>query len=307
MTGWLLIIILLLLGGILSTFGDLLGSRVGKARLSIFNLRPRRTAVLITVLTGSAISALSLGFMLLVSRQLRVGLFQLDAIQARINLGEAELKQLEKNLLALRRGNVVISSGQSLATVTLKLDRSRQVKKVIDGLLQKANLEAFRRIRPREKPNRQILLVPKADIKRLEEIITQKGTWVVNIRSAANVLSGEKSVYAFPEVRPNINVVTKGEVLARINLPVKQISSEEISKSINLLLASSFAEIKRRGSLSQAIQFDPNSINKLRQQINISKNRDLKLEVIALKNSDTVEQVLVAFRIKAAKRLNTSK
>ena len=53
MSGWLLILALLILGGVLSTLGDRLGSRVGKARLSLFNLRPRRTAVLITVLTGS--------------------------------------------------------------------------------------------------------------------------------------------------------------------------------------------------------------------------------------------------------------
>ena len=124
MSGWLLIILLLLLGGVLATLGDLLGSRIGKARLSFFNLRPRRTAVLITVFTGSLISAISLGLMLLVSRELRVGLFELDAIQARIKSGEKELKKLEKNLYALRRGDVVISSGQPLAPATIKLDYS---------------------------------------------------------------------------------------------------------------------------------------------------------------------------------------
>ena len=78
MSGWLLILALLVLGGVLSTLGDRLGTRVGKARLSLFNLRPRRTAVLITVLTGSLISAVSLGLMLLVSQRLRTGLFELD-------------------------------------------------------------------------------------------------------------------------------------------------------------------------------------------------------------------------------------
>jgi uncharacterized protein (DUF3084 family) len=39
--GWLLILALLVLGGILSTLGDRLGSRVGKARLSLLNMRPR--------------------------------------------------------------------------------------------------------------------------------------------------------------------------------------------------------------------------------------------------------------------------
>lgn len=92
MTGWLLLLSLLVLGGVLSTLGDRLGSRVGKARLSLFGLRPRQTAVVITVLTGSLISVLSLGLMLLVSRQLRVGLFELNDLQARLRSSRADLK-----------------------------------------------------------------------------------------------------------------------------------------------------------------------------------------------------------------------
>jgi uncharacterized protein (DUF3084 family) len=90
-SGWLLILALLALGGVLSTLGDRLGSRVGKARLSLLGLRPRRTAVVITVLTGSLISALSLGLMLLVSERLRVGLFELDQLQARLARSRNEL------------------------------------------------------------------------------------------------------------------------------------------------------------------------------------------------------------------------
>ena len=95
MTGWLLIFCVLLLGGILSTLGDRLGSRLGKARLSLFKLRPRRTAVLITVFTGSCISAITLGFMLLVSRQLRVGLFELEDLQKRLQESRLALAPLE--------------------------------------------------------------------------------------------------------------------------------------------------------------------------------------------------------------------
>ena len=84
MSGWLLILALLLLGGVLSTLGDRLGSKVGKARLSLMGMRPRRTAVLITVLTGSLISGISLGLMLLVSDRLRTGLFELDQLERRL-------------------------------------------------------------------------------------------------------------------------------------------------------------------------------------------------------------------------------
>ena len=104
MSGWLLILALLALGGVLATLGDRLGSRVGKARLSLFNLRPRRTAVLITVLTGSLISALSLGLMLLVSERLRTGLFELDRLEqtlrdsrARVALQQSDLKRAERD------------------------------------------------------------------------------------------------------------------------------------------------------------------------------------------------------------------
>ena len=84
MSAWLLILALLALGGVLATLGDRLGSRVGKARLSLFNLRPRNTAVLITVLTGSLISAVSLGLMLAVSQRLRTGLFELDSLEQKL-------------------------------------------------------------------------------------------------------------------------------------------------------------------------------------------------------------------------------
>ena len=118
MTAWLKILLVLILGGILSTLGDRLGTRVGKARLSIFKLRPKSTAVLITVFTGSIISAISFATMVVFDRDLRVGLFQLEDIREKIIDSEKELKKIKKNLYAFRSGNVVISSGQTLVTVS---------------------------------------------------------------------------------------------------------------------------------------------------------------------------------------------
>ena len=60
-------------------------------------MRPRRTAVLITVMTGSLISALSLGLLLLVSQQLRVGLFELDALQQRLRDSRRDSKPQTRN------------------------------------------------------------------------------------------------------------------------------------------------------------------------------------------------------------------
>ncbi len=374
MTGWFLLLALLVLGGVLSTLGDRLGSRVGKARLSLLGLRPKRTAVVITVLTGSLISALSLGLLLLVSRQLRVGLFELNDLQnrlrssrsdlktskraqkqaskeltaaqqraaelrrtllplqeqtrsleaerqqlsqdvdakdieiqrteeelstvrAQIRSGEEELKQLEDTLLALRRGNVAISSGEPLATATLRLERPDQAKDVIDQLLREANLQAYQKVLPGQPAKNQILLVPRSDIKRLEQVIQNTGTWVVNIRSAANVLLGETVVYAFPEVRSNVTVAREGEVLARTTLASNERDPDAVRNRLNLLLASTLAEVQRRGSLSKGLQFDGNAINSLGQELIERSDGRAELEAVALRRSETADPVAIELRL----------
>ena len=45
---WILIVFLILLGGLIAPFGDLLGTKIGKARFSILKLRPKKTATIFT-------------------------------------------------------------------------------------------------------------------------------------------------------------------------------------------------------------------------------------------------------------------
>ncbi|MEY3928839.1 MAG: hypothetical protein RLZZ516_549 [Cyanobacteriota bacterium] len=395
MSGWLLILALLVLGGVLSTLGDRLGSRVGKARLSLFNLRPRRTAVLITVLTGALISAMSLGLMLLVSQRLRTGLFELDQLErrlrdsrtqlnhsraalitsrqdlersqrelhraesgrlqarnqlvlaerqagalrrelvplnnerrrleqerdrlnrdiqakdadirrnraelarvtARISASARELKQLETNLIALRRGDVVISSGQPLEIAKVQISQASQARPVIEALLRQANLNAYQRVLPGEPANRQILLVPRSDIARLEAMISHKGTWVISLISAANVLKGERQVLAFPDARPNRQVVQAGEQLATTVLEGDERSPEQVRSRLNLLLAAAFTQAQRRGTLTDGLQFDPASLNQLATALNTRPpGQAVRLEAIARRSSDLADPIAVEIR-----------
>ncbi|MCS6814556.1 MAG: DUF3084 domain-containing protein [Cyanobacteria bacterium] len=93
-SGYVLILAILVLGGVIATVGDRLGMRVGKARLSLFNLRPRQTAVLITILTGSLVSASTLGILLAIDEQLRTGVFELGRIQSNLRDAREELNQV---------------------------------------------------------------------------------------------------------------------------------------------------------------------------------------------------------------------
>ena len=61
MFGLTLILVLAIMGGAIAFIGDKLGSKIGKKRLSIFGLRPYHTSVLMTVITGILIAAVTLG------------------------------------------------------------------------------------------------------------------------------------------------------------------------------------------------------------------------------------------------------
>lgn len=381
MSGWLLILALLVLGGVLSTLGDRLGSRIGKARLSLFQLRPRRTAVLITVLTGSVISAMSLGLMLLVSQRLRVGLFELDQLEARLQTSRSqlaastternraeqersrsqgqlrqaehqlgalrrslapllaqrrqleaernrlgrdvqardadirrneaelaqvrgritastkELKDLETNLIAFRRGDVVISSGQILASAKVTVERAEQAKAVVNALLQQANLNAFRRVLPGQPADRQILLVPKIDVAKLEEMLTKRGSWVVSIVSAANVLRGEKQVLAFPDLRPNRQIIQAGEVLASTTIEGELRNSDQLNRRLNLLLAAAYARAQRQGTVVDGLQVDANALTQLNRNLSERPNGQVvQLAAVAVRNADTPDPVIVEVR-----------
>ncbi|BAW96695.1 hypothetical protein NIES970_16340 [[Synechococcus] sp. NIES-970] len=105
-SAFVLIFSVLILGGILAALGDRLGSKVGKARLTLFNLRPKQTAVVVTVMTGTVIAASTLGLLFGLSKSLRQGVFQLDEIlaQRRQELLDvtAEKEQIEQELATAR-------------------------------------------------------------------------------------------------------------------------------------------------------------------------------------------------------------
>ncbi len=307
MTVWLKILLILILGGILSTLGDRLGTRVGKARLSIFKLRPKSTAVLITVFTGSIISAISFATMVAFDRDLRIGLFQLEDIREKITESEKELKKLEKNLYAFRSGNVVISSGQTLVTKTIKINKNNDIKKIIESILQQANFYAFNLVKTNQSKYRRILLVRKDDIVKLENKISDNRSWVVRIKSAGNILRGENYVYAFPEVTLNKIITRKGEVIALENISLSNSDSDSISKKINLLMASTLAEVRSRGSLSSELKINANQINNLGKYLVSKKKGDFQIIARAIDNSESAEKVSISLELQSLEKVIRNK
>ncbi|MCL1470868.1 DUF3084 domain-containing protein [Argonema antarcticum] len=142
-TGLILIAAILVLGGVIASVGDRIGTKVGKARLSLFKLRPKNTAVLVTLLTGSLISGSTLAILFAASEQLRTGVFKLETIQKSLKNARQEIEQTktEKNQVEAEKSRVEDELAQAKsqqATAQKRLDSTNQALQLVLAKLAEA-------------------------------------------------------------------------------------------------------------------------------------------------------------------------
>ncbi|MFN7161665.1 MAG: DUF3084 domain-containing protein [Fimbriimonadales bacterium] len=120
LTMLLIVMLLTLFGGALAYAGDWLGRKLGKQRLSLFGIRPRYTATLITTLTGCLTVALTVVGMTLANESFRAWITRGDRILAELRANEATLKELQARNAALQRANEQIRAEQARLGAELK-------------------------------------------------------------------------------------------------------------------------------------------------------------------------------------------
>ncbi|HHV62492.1 MAG TPA: DUF3084 domain-containing protein [Firmicutes bacterium] len=105
MYGLTLVLALIITGGVIAYVGDHIGRKVGRRRLSMFGLRPKYTSIIITIITGIAVSTTTLVVLSIASEDVRTALFHMHEIQAalatsqkNLDLAELRLKQQQKEL-----------------------------------------------------------------------------------------------------------------------------------------------------------------------------------------------------------------
>jgi uncharacterized protein (DUF3084 family) len=119
--GVLLIPVLIALSGGIALMGNAVGRGIGRRRLSLFGLRPRYTAQLVTVVTGMLITLLTLVVVLLISAQARVALFRLNEVLQETHQLEAQIARQQGRLKELTGGDMAYLNNQEV------------VRDVIDG------------------------------------------------------------------------------------------------------------------------------------------------------------------------------
>ena len=98
MQGIYLIGVMMLTGGAIAFIGDKLGTKIGKKRLSMFGLRPRHTSMIVTVITGGLITALTMGTMAFISQDVRTALFGMEELNAAMESTKLKLAEVSDEL-----------------------------------------------------------------------------------------------------------------------------------------------------------------------------------------------------------------
>ena len=314
---WILIVFLILLGGLIAPFGDLLGTRIGKARFSILKLRPKKTATIVTIITGSFISAISIGLLLLVSEEFRQRLFvdipflqktldqskkalvplqeERKKLEDKINLKEQELNKLKGDINQFRRGNVVIKRGQTLFIAQVTFNSN--IKFDLGNIYNSADSYVKKIVIPNKKEVKNILLWRPSDISKIEEVIAKGGNWIILIKSATNVLKGDNFVFVYPELLQNKIIVKKGEIIASGIFGTKDLNYKNINLNIKNLLRKTRNKIKLKGSIANEITTRGNFIKKIKDTIKINQNIEYRIEVVSLKDSKTADPIIVELNI----------
>jgi uncharacterized protein (DUF3084 family) len=205
-SGYILIAAIFLLGGIIAAFGDRLGTKIGKARLRLFNLRPRQTAMIITVVTGMSISALTLGILFGLSGSLRRGIFQLDDILKEKRQTEAALAEVRQQKQQVEQQLIDVRAQQNQAVdnldaINLDFEQSKQQVKQISAQAKKLRQELNNLLTEREKSQKQLarlqqqskelqsqLQQSKREITQQDRVLAQKETRLQDLEQQQQLL-----------------------------------------------------------------------------------------------------------------------
>lgn len=146
MQGLLLILYILMISSLIAVVGDRVGYRVGKKRLSLFNLRPRHTAIIVAVITGLLISSLTLATLLLLNRSLTNALFnyqntistyqiQINTLNQVVQQEQARLSEIQSSLETAQT-ELTTAREELTVTQTQRSDAQERLRQLQDQVQQ---------------------------------------------------------------------------------------------------------------------------------------------------------------------------
>ena len=208
---------------------------------------------------------------------------------------EKELNQLKNNINEFRRGNIVIKRGQTLFIA--EINSSSNIKLDLAKIYNEADKFVRKIVIPSNEESKNILLWRPSDITKIESVATKGGNWILLIKSATNVLKGDNYVFVSPDLIENKFIVKKGDVITNSILGESDLNLKSINLKIKSLLRETRDKVKSKGSQVSEIKTNGNFVRKIRDFLQENQNIKFKLEVVSLRDSKTLEPIVVEINI----------
>lgn len=98
MVGLLFILGLVVVSGLVAYVGDNVGRKVGRAKMRLFGLRPKYTSIIVAIVTGMIITAITISTLLIFSKDVRIMLFQLEQLQDDLKTAQDDIEKVQQVL-----------------------------------------------------------------------------------------------------------------------------------------------------------------------------------------------------------------
>jgi uncharacterized protein (DUF3084 family) len=303
--GVTLIPLLILVSGGIAYVGNLVGRAIGRRRLTLFGLRPRYTAQIITIATGMIITVITVAAVLLVSRDARQALFQYRSLQAQISGLRAEIQNAEARLRQLKQGDIaylrnqevlrgVIDGRLPLVQVADQVDtlRLRAVDLALaNGINVDGTTGAVLRLFPPALTWDQVAAMVKE----------HAGETILRIVANENALAGEP-LEVNVQLIDNRLVFLRGRTLASATLDGRR-TRNEIGRQLLELLDRATATARRevlappfaRITEPPQLEADIDAVRRVVDRVAGAK-RQVRVDVITARDVQTTGPVIVDFR-----------
>lgn len=299
--GYVLVPVLVVASGFIAWVGNLVGRRVGKNRLSLFGLRPRTTAQIVTVATGVLISVVTVGAVLAFSREARVALFELrqtlETLEARAELLRAEIRALEQGDIAVLRGQEVarglVDGRRGVEEVRRGFFRIRQ-EAVEFATAQGAGRDASGNVLVPDPPGLSWEAIERIVIRRRREL-------VVRLVSTKNVLAGSP-VPVTVQIVNNDLVFRRGHVLAEAAVqpgPREAVREQLLALASAAIRAASGKVLSAPGQRVAGPPFvvlDLDSARRVTDRVE-GAGAPVRVSAVALQDAYTVGPLMVGYQI----------
>lgn len=275
-SGWFMLIVLAVMGGLIAYLGDKIGSKVGKRKIKLMGLRPKYTSILVTIMTGISIAVVTLGVMSVLSENARVALFGMNKLRQQQHVLEEQRDRLLAEADKLARE--MQEKNDLLADNELKLASQEEQLDGANDRLRLTLLDLEQVQVARDDASAQLGIVQTAFNQANADLATAQG----EIEELEHTKAGlTKTVAALDERNRLLNesmlTVREGTVLFRVG--------EVLSSSV---LTAGQSQDETRSQLSGIMV---NINNMIRQRLNITDEKAVLLYISPDEFERTVQEL----------------